>query len=259
MDAAFSAGSFSAGHWGFFCAVIFAAFVVRGFSGFGSSAMCAALLTFIMPPSVAVPFIFMLELFASVALLPGAWRRAEYKWLMPTIAGTIAGIPAGLWLLAKLELHSAQLIVYGLLTFFAAANLLRARGIISPLSLPPFFVGVAAGAANGLAAIAGMVAALFLLASARPAAVVRASLIMLFAVTDIFGLAIAGVAGLWNESFGVLLAAAMIPMLAGVWLGKQFFRGGGERNYRALAMSLILAVALTGLARLLFDFANHQT
>ena len=252
MTAEFSIESFAAAHWLFFCVVIFCAFLVRGFTGFGSSAMCVALLTFIMPPVVVVPFIFMLELFASAALVPGAVRHTDIKWLTPTIAGVIVGMPLGLWLLDLLDATIAQFSVYGLLTLFAAAHLLRARGIIPALPLPPFFAGILAGAANGLAAIAGMVVALFLLASERPAATVRASLIMLFAVTDLYGLALAGGLGLWHEAFGLLLLAAVAPLFAGVWLGKRLFVGGGGRNYRPLAILLVLSVAVAGLVRLAF-------
>ena len=252
MTAEFSVDLFTAAHWFFFCAVIFCAFVVRGFTGFGSSAMCAASLTFIMPPVVVVPFIFMLELFASAALVPGAWRHTDIKWLMPTIAGIIVGMPLGLWLLDLLDANVAQFCVYGLLTLFAVANLLRARGMIPALSPPPFLVGILAGVANGLAAIAGMVVALFLLASKRPAATVRASLIMLFAVSDIYGLALAGGLGLWHEAFGLLLLAASAPVLAGVWIGKRLFTGSGGRNYRSLAILLVLSVAFAGLVRLAF-------
>lgn len=247
----FSPASFTAAHWFFFTAVIFFAFLVRGFTGFGSSALCVALLTFIMPPALVVPLIFMIEIIASISLIPGSWRQVDIKWLLPTTVGIIIGMPLGVWLLAQLTATAAQLFVYGLLAFFAAAHLLRARGVIPVWTPPPLLVGIVAGVANGLAAIAGMVVALFLLASARPAATVRASLIALFFATDIYGLAWGGGLGLLQAAHGVLLPPALVPMLAGVFIGGRLFSKSGGRNYRPLAIALVLGATAVGLIKLL--------
>lgn len=237
----------SAAGWIFAIAAVFFAAIVRGFSGFGFSALSVALLSFVFSPMAAVPAVMTLEVAASAFLLPGVWRQVDIKWLIPVCIGIAFGTPFGVWLLSSLDEDAARILVYGMLSVLAAAHCLRAG---KTLSAPPLIVGVFAGAANGLAAVAGLAAALFLLASARSAAVARASLIALFFVSDIYALLWGGGFGLLRPMHGVLFAAFILPLLVGVFVGGRLFAGGGERHYRKLSAALILLASGIGLLRL---------
>ena len=61
--------------------VVFAAGIVRGFSGFGFSALCVAGLSLFATPAQVVPPIFMLEVLASISLLRGALKDVDWPWL----------------------------------------------------------------------------------------------------------------------------------------------------------------------------------
>ena len=52
-------------------AVVFAAAIIRGYSGFGFSMICAVSLSQVLPPVEVVPLILLLEVAASSWLLPG--------------------------------------------------------------------------------------------------------------------------------------------------------------------------------------------
>ena len=56
-------------------ACIFGAAIVRGYSGFGFSLLAITALSLALPPAEIVPSIFMLEVAASLHLLPGIWRE----------------------------------------------------------------------------------------------------------------------------------------------------------------------------------------
>ncbi|MGI9297157.1 MAG: sulfite exporter TauE/SafE family protein [Gammaproteobacteria bacterium] len=247
----FSADSFSAGEWIFFTATVFGAFVLRGFVGLGSSALCVSLFTFIMPPSAAVPLILMLEIPASILLLPDARRHADIKWLTPTVIGVFIGTPAGLWLLSVLPEKTAQVCVYALVAFFVCANFLRRENSLL-FAAPPFAVGVVAGAANGVAAVAGMVVAAFLLASSRSPQTVRASVNLLFFFSDFYGLLWGVGLGLLGFAHGFLFLAALPPLVAGVALGAKLFSRSGGKRYRPLVLGIIFFICATGFLRLLF-------
>ena len=81
----------SAAAWIFLAAAVFFAAIVRGFVGFGFSALTVASLVFVLPPAVVVPLVLMLEVAASIQMLPGAWRHADFQWLLPTAAGVAVG------------------------------------------------------------------------------------------------------------------------------------------------------------------------
>ena len=57
--------------------IVAAAGVVRGFAGFGFSALSVAGLSLMVSPARVVPAIFMLEILASLSLLRSAWRDID--------------------------------------------------------------------------------------------------------------------------------------------------------------------------------------
>lgn len=58
-----------------------AAFVVRGWSGFGSAMVGIGAPSTLLPPARVVPAFLALELLTTVNLLPGVWRRIEWRSL----------------------------------------------------------------------------------------------------------------------------------------------------------------------------------
>jgi uncharacterized membrane protein YfcA len=76
-------------------AVVFGAGIVRGFAGFGFSALCVAGLSLVMPPAQVVPPVFVLEVLASSSLLRGALAHADWRWLNWLLAGNALFIPVG--------------------------------------------------------------------------------------------------------------------------------------------------------------------
>ncbi|HEY8708579.1 MAG TPA: sulfite exporter TauE/SafE family protein, partial [Burkholderiaceae bacterium] len=61
--------------------IVFGAGVVRGFAGFGFSALSVAGLALLVSPARVVPAIFMLEVLASLSLLRSAARDIDWHWL----------------------------------------------------------------------------------------------------------------------------------------------------------------------------------
>ena len=64
-------------------AIIFLAAIVRGYSGFGFSLLAITALSLLLPPAEIVPSIFLLEIAASLHLLPGIWRDIHWRSLFP--------------------------------------------------------------------------------------------------------------------------------------------------------------------------------
>ena len=58
--------------------VLMGAFV-RGYSGFGSSLLWVSGLSLVLRPVEVVPTIFLLEIAASIDLLPKVWREIDWR------------------------------------------------------------------------------------------------------------------------------------------------------------------------------------
>ncbi len=79
--------------------VILVAGIIRGYSGFGFSMIAVISLSLVMPPTEIVPVILVLEVIASMWLLPRICRQIHWKsisWLsIGVLPGTLRGLSVG--------------------------------------------------------------------------------------------------------------------------------------------------------------------
>jgi hypothetical protein len=114
--------------------------------------------------------------------------------------------------------------------------------------------GILSGFLSGLSSIGGMVAATMLFTTSLPAQQLRATLIGLFFLSSLYGL-------FWANHNGLLTPATIswalwlvVPMLAGIAIGRRGFSRATEGGFRRTVLSLLAFVAALGLARALFAF-----
>jgi uncharacterized protein len=225
--------------------IVFAAAVVRGFSGFGFSLLAISALSLIYPIKDVIAPIFLMEIAASINLLPSIWRDIHWKSLAPLIVGTLVGTPAGVWLLSTLPGPHMQL---GLSAFvLAAAALLWIGYSLKHMpNLPSTLAaGAASGVANGAFGIGGPPVILFYFASPAGAATGRASLTAFFLVIDVIGLAYLSSMANLVTSQSVIRALIFLPaLIAGVWIGHRSFKGVDESKFRKIVLVLLAGMAV---------------
>lgn len=229
---------------------VFGAAIVRGFAGFGFSALTVALLTMMAKPAMVVPMVFMLEIAASLWMLPSLWRRIDFRWVAFVAMGLAFGSPLGVFMLANVAAEVSRPIIYTALALISIAALLQHSGKMAKWRAPPVVVGLVAGVGNGMAAIGGVICALFLLADKdRQPARIRASLAGMFLMTDIYAL-------LWGGALGVAgaahfkSAALLLPALfGGIVIGSRLFGKSDPQRYRTIALAVILVAALSAMIR----------
>jgi len=87
----------------FAAAVLFAAYTVRGIAGFGSGLIAIPLLTLLLPLTLVVPLVVLLDFVGSAGQ---GWRhrlRVSWRDLAPLLPFTVAGVLTALWLLDGLD------------------------------------------------------------------------------------------------------------------------------------------------------------
>ena len=237
--------------------IVFAAGMVRGFAGFGFSALSVAGMSLLLPPALVVPPIFVLEVLASLSLLREAWKDADLRWLRWLVLGNALCIPLGLALLAWLPELELRLLLGALL--LTAALLLRCgfSAGLEPSWRVRLGTGLVSGFVNGVAAIGGIAVAVLMSTTALSPAVMRATLIVLFLFTDLYALAWAaalpaasdaeaGLLGVQTFSMALTLAPAM---LAGIWCGRRFFVGMPPQAFRQRVLEALILIAGLGVLR----------
>lgn len=247
----------------FAVAVVVAAGVVRGFAGFGFSAISVGGLALLVSPAEVVPAVFVLEVLASVGLLGSSWRDIDARWLAWLVLGNAIAIPLGLALLAWLPETPLRLLIGALLLL--AAALLRA-GVsagLAPTRGVRLATGLASGFVNGLAAIGGMAVAVLLSASGIAPAAMRATMIALFLFTDLYALAWAGLLSWVAAAPNALLGADMLrwtvwllpSMLVGITIGQRGFAGISPVAFRRRVLEILIVVSTLTMARAAISLA----
>jgi len=245
--------------------IVFAAGVVRGLAGFGFSAVCVAGLSLFVPPAQVVPPIFILEVFASISMLRSALRDVDWRWLSWLALGNVVCVPIGVALLAVVPETTLRLLIGSLL--LAAAALMRSgvRFALQPTAGVRLATGLVSGFANGVAAIGGIVVAMLLSTAQVPAATLRATMVILLLLTDLYALAWAGIVSAGGDSGSTLLNADtlrtalwMTPaMLLGIWVGSRMFAVMSAEQFRRQVLNLLVVIALAVVVRGLFGLALH--
>ena len=83
---------------------VFIASIIRGFNGFGFSAVCVSGFSFILPAIEIVPIILILEVLVSIFMIPYIWNKIDWKFVFQILIGIIIrGSPIGLFLLKILS------------------------------------------------------------------------------------------------------------------------------------------------------------
>jgi uncharacterized membrane protein YfcA len=227
---------------------VFTAAIVRGYSGFGFSLLAITSLSLMLPPTEIIPPIFMMEVAASLGLLPGIWKDIHWRSLGLLGAGCLVGTPIGVWILAsvpaapmKIALAFAVLVSVGFLWFSSTRRTM-------PSAAETIATGGISGLLNGALGIGGPPIVIFFFNSSARVAAGRASLIAFFIVTDTMALGFLAAEGLvTSEGFTHFLI--FVPaLLAGQWIGARSFKTADPAHFRRWILILLVALAvLTGL------------
>ena len=224
--------------------IIFLAAIVRGFSGFGFSLLAITGLSLIYAPAEIVPSIFMLELAASINLLPSIWKDIHWRSLGPLTLGCLVATPIGVWFLAHIAPAPMQL---ALAIFVLVATALLAWGFAlksMPGTIASTLAGAASGLSNGAFGIGGPPVILFYFASPAGTAAGRASMVAFFLATDTIGLANQWTEGLLNWNVTLRALAYLPALIVGVWLGARGFKGVDEGKFRKAVLALLAVMAV---------------
>ena len=229
--------------------VIVAAFV-RGYSGFGYSAMLIAGSSLVTNPLNLVAVVVILETAMSVQ----AWRQAgpqvdwpRVGWLM---AGAAVGLPLGLWAMTAISEDAARAVIAGYVLVMCGVLLIGWRLRAEVRGAGNGLAGLISGLANA-PGMGGLPIAAFFAAQPMQASVFRATLIAYFPLLDLYSAPLYWWAGLvsWDTLWAALMAMPLTFL--GNWLGARHFLAADPQEFRRFAILLLAGLAILGLIKAL--------
>lgn len=233
--------------------------VVRGFAGFGYSALTVAGLSVFVAPSTVVPSVLALEVVASISMLRSSLRDADRDWLRWLVIGNLIFIPIGITMLVVLPTTLLRLLVGGVLLVSAIGLLRASERTFAPTRGLRATAGVASGLLNGVAASGGVAAAMLMAASRMPPAPMRATMVSFLLFAGSYALLCAVLLPMGSGTrlismdtlrWGLMLAPTM---LLGIWIGRHSFANANPTGYRHHVLRLLIGISALGVLRALID------
>lgn len=233
--------------------ITFAAAMVRGFSGFGLSAVVMASAVFILPPLQLIPMLWFLEMAGSLAMFKGGLKDANTNVAKRLIIGSGCGLPIGLLLNMQLAAETSKAVALTLLIILALSQLLKLKIPFLATTTGTYSSGLAAGIITGFAGAGGMFIALYMLARQLPARTMRGSMSIYLLGAGGLGLITHLIIGTMDQ---VAIARGLffiLPTLIGLYVGRAFFIPRLEPYYKPFCLTLLLGLASLGLARTIIN------
>jgi uncharacterized membrane protein YfcA len=234
--------------------VVFIASIVRGFNGFGFSAICISGFSFILPAIEIVPIILALEVIISIFMAPYVWNKINWTFVFKLLVGITIGSPIGLYLLKYLSSDVTHLTVCIIVIFFSFLLMKGYENKKIDNSYAKMFIGIISGTLNGLTTLGGMPVALFLLITSIQPAVIRGSLAALFFLTDIYAFVLSFLAGIVDITtiYRIIPLITILPI--GVYIGDKFFVKSKEETYRKVVFYFLIFISILGVFRAINNF-----
>ena len=213
---------------------------IRGYSGFGFSALTVTSLALILAPSEVVPTAYMLEVAASIHMLPLVWRSIDWKILRWLVIGAVMGTPFGIIFLEEVPQEMMRLVISAIVLI---ASLLLWKNIRIRSSADWYSilaVGFFSGVINGAAAIGGLPVVLFFLSISLGSALSRASMVAYLFIIDLYAVFLPGSQQLISTELLGRTILFLIPLLVGIFIGHRSFVKTTPESFRKFALSLLI-------------------
>lgn len=234
----------------YLAAALFLAALVRGFSGFGFSAIFIILAALVTNPLPLIPIVFACEIAMTAFQARGIAPHIDWKRVGALLLGSAVAIWPAVALMASLDPNLARLVISAMVLGLCAL-LLSGWQVRREMGRPSHFAaGLVAGIANS-AGVGGLPTAGFLSAQSISPAVFRATMIIYLTGLDLMSLPVMAGHGLVGADTLLGVACAFPILGLGVWVGSRGFARIDAQSFRRSILILLAALACLNILRVL--------
>ncbi|MHB1950269.1 MAG: sulfite exporter TauE/SafE family protein [Acidiferrobacteraceae bacterium] len=228
-------------------AVVLAAFVIRGVSGFGSGIIAVPPLALMLPLHMVVPAVTLLNYIASLRLGVRDLKHIAWRELAPLAPSSLAGILIALYLFrirsSALTLALGVFVIgFGLYTLLNT----RVRRARSAWAVP---AGLLGGLVDMLFSSGGPIYVMYLNARQLDKTVFRASISAFLIAESTLRLAGYATEGFYRRPELALILFSIPVMSAGVYIGEHIHTRISQRTFGRAIGILLIASGVLLLAR----------
>lgn len=234
-------------------AIVLIAGAVRGYAGFGLSAVTVTLGSIWFEPITVVPVLFLLEIVASIHMLKSVHREIDWSLLRGLLLGCAVGMPLGQVLLLLLPADATRVALY--LVVIVAVGIVQFGYTFrfGATWKAGVAIGIAAGLSSGLASLGGLVTMVALLGIAYDVIRARATLVAMFFALYIYGTGVGVLNGVMTVASLQIAAVMILPLIVGVAVGQKGFLLTSRERFRQIMLRFLAVMAVIGILRVSLD------
>jgi uncharacterized membrane protein YfcA len=234
------------GAWVAVAAIVAAAAVAQGLSGFGFSLISIPLLALVVPVKAAIVGGAVLGIVQSGLIVARDHRHVEWRSAGALVIAALAGMPIGLLVITRVREEALQVVIA--VTVLIFTGLLWRRVRLPTDSLPAEVgVGFTSGVLSTSTGMSGPPLVIALQARGVPPSAFRATLATVFLSGSAISLLLFWSRGLVTAD-AVRVAAAGLPgLLIGILVGELAFRRVDHERFRAIVLVLLVTSAVLAL------------
>ncbi len=220
--------------------IIFAAYLMRGIAGFGSGLISIPLLALMLPLTIVVPMVGLLDYIASTS--HGMKHRQSIQWrdIVPLLPFTFAGVLTALYLFKTLDAELLRSALGGFIVLYAFYSLLSTGPGFKGSRLWAAPAGAFGGLIGTLFGTGGPFYVIYLRLRHLDKTAFRATAATIFLIDGSSRIVGYFFSGFYQLDTMVLLAAALPVMVIGMYLGGQIHTNISQRTFQqAIGVLLI--------------------
>lgn len=223
---------------------------VRGYSGFGFSAIFIAFAALVTNPLPLIPVVFACEVLMTTFQARSIRSHVDWRRISWLLLGAAIALPFSVSVMLSVGEETARITIS---TIILVISLMLLTGWTLKTRIGPLGhggVGILSGICNS-AGIGGLPVAAFMSAQPMEAAIFRATMIVYLTGLDLITLPLLWAGGLvtWDTAVAVAMAFPILGL--GIWLGSRKFLSASPSTFRRFAVMLLLALSVLGLLRVL--------
>lgn len=223
-------------------AIIFAAGIIQGITGFGFSLLAVPLLAFFLPLQTVTPLLIVFSLATNALVLYETRKNVKIGKVWIMVLFGIIGTPIGAFALKFADANVLKAVV-GIIIFLTALAMLKGFKLaIKKEKASQGIVGFASGVLNGSLTLSGPPIVLFMSNQGADKNAFRANITAYLFILNIFAVITMYAGGFLTDDVSNLVAVLLPALAVGVVLGILIARKVKEDLFKKIVLYLIIAM-----------------
>jgi hypothetical protein len=219
--------------------VTFLAGLIQGLSGFGSVLLSLPLLILFLDVKTAIPLTALIALALNVMLIIQLRQHLEWRRVYPLLAGTLLGVPAGVFLLKRLDTSPIEITLGAVLFGYALYGLTFKGSMQRIRERWAYLYGFLAGCLGGALSASGPPVIIYTSLQPWSKDEIKVTLQGYFLVSGLLVISFQAANGLTTGTVLKLFALSLPAVVVGTVVGSHFYGMVREEGYRRMLLILL--------------------